>query len=416
MRLVFGLYFYFLMPLIWLFLRVSRPWLPKKIQTMIAERQQPFPKAVLKPIWIHASSGEIEYAKPIIALLKKKNPQIKILLSYFSPSIHPLIKDLDVDQIVPLPFDLPWKARSFMDHFQPQVGLFARSDVWPGMARRARRHKVPLILFSASISAKSSRLKGLTKILFRFSLSQLAKISCVSAEDEQILRDLTTGISLPGGVVNEGDTRFDQVLFRAREKSRLAVNLSDSVITLGSTWPQDEAALFPDLIQVAERIQIVIAPHEPSIERITKIEHYFLQAGLSVIRHSKITANENLFQKNVILVDQVGVLFDYYKLSKMAFVGGSFRQKVHSVMEPLACGLPVFVGPLINNNREALTFRNLKIFDHAIVQTPDLPFLKWIEFWSVQAEAAKKDILDRVCDQMGSSAKIVSWVNENLKT
>src|SRR5262249_4644900 len=42
----------------------------------------------LRPIWFHCSSGELEYAKPVIQLLKQKLPDEKILLTYFSPSVE----------------------------------------------------------------------------------------------------------------------------------------------------------------------------------------------------------------------------------------------------------------------------------------------------------------------------------------
>jgi 3-deoxy-D-manno-octulosonic-acid transferase len=63
----------------------------------------------------------------------------------------------------------------------------------------------------------------------------------------------------------------------------------------------------------------------------------------------------------VLLIDQVGVLADLYRLGAVAFVGGSFKDKVHSVMEPLACGCFVVTGPKINNNREALLFKNISV-------------------------------------------------------
>jgi 3-deoxy-D-manno-octulosonic-acid transferase len=61
----------------------------------------------------------------------------------------------------------------------------------------------------------------------------------------------------------------------------------------------------------------------------------------------------------VLLVDQVGWLAELYAWGDMAFVGGSFRKTVHSVMEALGAGLKTFVGPLHTNNREAIEFQNV---------------------------------------------------------
>ena len=44
----------------------------------------------------------------------------------------------------------------------------------------------------------------------------------------------------------------------------------------------------------------------------------------------------------------------------MAFIGGSFRKTVHSVMEALGAGLKTFVGPKHKNNREAIEFQSVR--------------------------------------------------------
>ena len=62
------------------------------------------------------------------------------------------------------------------------------------------------------------------------------------------------------------------------------------------------------------------------------------------------------FNADFLLVDEIGYLADLYRYADIAFVGGSFKEKVHSVMEPLCCGLPVLVGPFYQNNPEAAKY------------------------------------------------------------
>ncbi len=59
------------------------------------------------------------------------------------------------------------------------------------------------------------------------------------------------------------------------------------------------------------------------------------------------------------IIDQVGILADLYAWADWAFVGGSFKKQVHSVMEPLAQGCKTFFGPYYGNNREAIIFANI---------------------------------------------------------
>ena len=59
----------------------------------------------------------------------------------------------------------------------------------------------------------------------------------------------------------------------------------------------------------------------------------------------------------IIVVDQIGHLFGLYSKCEVAFVGGSFKKKVHSILEPLSFGLPVLIGPYYNNNFEAKQYK-----------------------------------------------------------
>ena len=59
-------------------------------------------------IWIHSSSlGEFEQARPLIELIKERQPQAHIVLSFFSPSGYEVRKNYSLaDAICYLPFDL----------------------------------------------------------------------------------------------------------------------------------------------------------------------------------------------------------------------------------------------------------------------------------------------------------------------
>ena len=56
---------------------------------------------------------------------------------------------------------------------------------------------------------------------------------------------------------------------------------------------------------------------------------------------------------DVLVVDKVGLLAKLYGVADITFVGGSFRGRVHNVMEPAAMGKPVVFGPTVQNAHEA---------------------------------------------------------------
>lgn len=357
--LVFGIYRFFIMPLAMALLQLVRPFAKGKFRTMIEERRTPQRPALLaRPIWIHAASGEIEYAKPVIRALKEKYPHIPILVTYFSPSAHRLVKSVDgIDAFVPAPWDHRKQVERFLQYANPLAVLFARTDVWPEMAFQLKNRKIPTVLFSATLAHNSSRKYGLARFLNRFALSALDSIYCVNAEDEREFRAL--GVSCPLKVL--GDTRFDQVQYRLthpKELRQLLPNLPSSqvkILVAGSTWPQDDKVLLEGLAEfIRGGNKVVWAPHEVHADRLQTLESQLHKRGWKSCRYT--VASEWDSQTPILLLDQIGILPEIYTLGDLAFVGGSFKDRVHSVMEPLAAGLPVFVGPYHENNREALHF------------------------------------------------------------
>ena len=85
-----------------------------------------------KLIWFHAASmGEFEQAKPIIEKLKKET-DVKIVVSFFSPSGYENSKKYPyADIITYLPFDSRWRAKRFIEIISPNMAVFMRYDIWP---------------------------------------------------------------------------------------------------------------------------------------------------------------------------------------------------------------------------------------------------------------------------------------------
>jgi 3-deoxy-D-manno-octulosonic-acid transferase len=54
----------------------------------------------------------------------------------------------------------------------------------------------------------------------------------------------------------------------------------------------------------------------------------------------------------VIIVDSIGILLTLYTYADAAFIGGSFKQSIHNVLEAAVYGIPVLFGPRIENSQE----------------------------------------------------------------
>ncbi len=378
-HILFFFYRFLLVPTIIFFLRFLPRILSEKIHQMSEDRLNfRWPKLPSRPLWIHAASGEIEYAKPLIRALKAKWPQRMILVTYYSTSAKKLILDTPgIDALVPLPWDQRRIVHRFLDHFRPEIFLLARSDVWPEFVHQCRQRKIPVILFSATLATQSSRLGFFASPLTRFGLDQLDLIDCVSEEDAAEIAKIGSRTRC----LVSGDTRYDQVSWRLQHPRPVKdlrepgasperepgaspnrePGASPLTFVIGSSWPQDESVILPVLAEfIAHGGRVILAPHEIDAARLRGLEKQLAQLNLKSVRYSRCS---HWGTDEILLVDEVGPLQELYTWGQVAFVGGSFKSKVHSVMEPLMAGLPTFVGPKHSNNREALHFQNIRLKD-----------------------------------------------------
>ncbi len=306
-------------------------------------------------VWFHSSSlGEFEQAKPIIEELKRKK-DVNVLITFFSPSGFENSKKYPfADLISYIPFDTIFNARRFISIVKPDLAVIMRYDVWPNMMKAMSEKSIPVFLVDATMRKGSARklpfIKSFHKILF----SSFSKILTVSESDLKEFKEF----GIPDNIITAvGDTRFDRVYQRslpAREVSLINENvlIGKKVLVFGSSWEQDEEVLFPAFAKLAKHdksVLMIIAPHEPTLLHLEKIEHEFSRT-LKTIRFSFLKNYQN---ERVIIVDSIGILLTLYTYADVAFVGGSFRHNIHNVLEAAVYGIPVMFGPKIDTSQEA---------------------------------------------------------------
>jgi 3-deoxy-D-manno-octulosonic-acid transferase len=237
----------------------------------------------------------------------------------------------------------------------PSAIVFSKLDVWPLLVEEASTRSIPCALLSATLAPRSSRAGRIARLFLHDAYSSLDAVGAISTDDADRL--IALGCR-PDSVRITGDTRFDQVIARAKNvdlRGPLLAPLRSERPTLvaGSTWPADERELLPALAEIRQSIptlRVIIAPHEPTSAHAAPIESWSDAAGLTrAPLGTPAAANAD-----VVIVDRVGVLGDLYALADVAFVGGGFhRAGLHSVLEPAAYGKPVIFGHHHDNSREA---------------------------------------------------------------
>jgi len=358
-----------IVPLLLFAMKIA-PWFNQKVKIGVAGRKRLFEELIVnmsslnkkkKLIWFHSSSlGEFEQAKPIIEKLKQA-ADVNILVTFFSPSgLENSKKYPFADLVSYLPLDTTQNAARFISLVNPSLLVLMRYDLWPNHIYELAKRNIPIFLVDATMRSDSARKNFFAKKFHKHLYGKLSKILTVSETDA-----LNFGVfEFHEHEINPvGDTRFDRVYQRslvAKERNliRSEILKDKKVIVAGSTCYEDEETLLPAFMKLTEydeNVLMIIAPHEPTVVHLEKLENDFT-GKIKTIRFSSLN---NYKDEKIILVDSIGILLTLYYYANIAFVGGSFKSNIHNVLEAAVYGVPVIFGPKITNSQEAIKLAEL---------------------------------------------------------
>lgn len=290
--------------------------------------------------WFHcASLGEFEQGRPVIESLRAQRPEVKILLTFFSPSGYEVRKNYTgADYIFYLPWDTKANAERFVTRVRPAVAIFVKYEFWYHYTSALHRHGISIISISAIFRSDQVFFKP-HGALFRNMLKHFSWFFVQNESSRQLLHQL--GIT---SVTVAGDTRFDRVAEIASQAEEVAIAKSfkrdQKVMVIGSAWPDDMAVLLPFMNAHREHMKFIVAPHEISEGQLTAIQEGF--SG-KTIRYSH-AANADPESAKLLLVDTIGLLSRLYRYGEYAFVGGGYKEGLHNILEVACYGIPVFFG------------------------------------------------------------------------
>ncbi|MDL2231521.1 3-deoxy-D-manno-octulosonic acid transferase [Porphyromonadaceae bacterium OttesenSCG-928-L07] len=303
-----------------------------------------------KIAWFHAASlGEFEQGRPVIESLKEKHPDIRILLTFFSPSGYEVRKNYQgADHILYLPADRPGNARFFIKHIRPDLTVFIKYEFWYNYLNALHKKNIPTYLISAIFRKEQPFFKkwgSLHRKMLRF----FNKIFVQDNESVQLLASIHIE-----KVEKTGDTRFDRVKQIADaaqdiEKVKLFCD-GRTTIVCGSTWPPDEEILMEYINRSAREYKWIIAPHEIGSNHIKNIID---KCEKKVVRYSDETAD--LTQADVLIIDCIGLLSAIYRYGQISYIGGGFGTGIHNTLEAAVYGIPVIFGPKYQKFKEAVS-------------------------------------------------------------
>lgn len=300
-------------------------------------------------LWFHAASlGEFEQGRPLMERIRKKHPQYKILLTFFSPSGYEVRKNYEgADVICYLPFDTPRNVRRFLDLARPTMAFFIKYEFWQNYMKGLQKRGIPTYSVSSIFRPN--------QVFFRWYGGQyykvLTRITHFFVQNEESVRLLASRGITNATVV--GDTRFDRVLEINQAAKQLPIverfkGDCTRVLVAGSSWQPDEE-LFIDYFNRHPEMKLIIAPHVVDDNHLAWIEDKLNRPSMRYTR----ALGADLSRVDCLIIDCYGLLSSIYRYGEISYVGGGFGVGIHNVLEAAVYGIPVLFGPNNQRFREA---------------------------------------------------------------
>ena len=393
---------------------VSFPALPlfylfgKRFHEGLAERLGFYRKAKFaglagtRPIWIHAASvGEVRAASHLVRELKRRFPAQSIVASTFTATGNRSAREMSVaDLVIFLPLDLLWIVRRALARIDPAVLIIVETEIWPNLLREASRRGIPALLLSGRLSARAWRKYSWFGGFFRHVVRYFTAIGMQSKQDRERIVRLgapANRVSIVGNLKHAFSDGQGAPAIGTGDPTQSGRNPRDSLwLVAGSSHRGEEEILieaFMFLKARFPRVRLVLAPRHP--QRFDEVKRLLKAAGLLFEKKSQVNGRldpstrtpamagvqslgippENRgvvlserseskgdgsgapsllgglhFQTEVMLVDTLGDLQDFYAAGDVAFVGGSFVEAGgHNLLEPAHFAKPVIFGPHMTN-------------------------------------------------------------------
>jgi len=289
----------------------------------------------------------VQAAAALVRALSSRYPQHPVLVTTATPTGGQRVRALFGDSVrhAYLPYDLPGAVRRFLDRTTPVLAIIMEREIWPNLYRACFARKIPILLASARISARSGQRHLRFAGLFREALACNVTIAAQTAADAERFRAL--GIA-PTALHVTGNIKFDLEIPEdvRRAGSHIRAEFAHRPVWIaGSTHEREEDIV----LDAHERVRaarndalLVLVPRHPN--RFDAVKAWLRARNVRFVTRSAREAVAA--DTSVLLVDTLGELLSFYSAANVAFVGGSLVPVGgHNLLEPAALNRPVIVGP-----------------------------------------------------------------------
>jgi len=363
-------------------------------------------------VWLHAASvGETASVLALMQRIVEERPRIGIMATTGTVAAARLLETRLPEGVLHqfVPVDLPRPVERFLDHWRPDLAIWVESELWPNLVLETHRRGIPMLLLNARLSERSGTRWRALPGLIRPMLQAFAL--CLAQDEIQVERLRRLGAR---SVVSAGDlkTAAEPLAADPAALDQLRHQIGARPVWLAaSTHPGEEeiaAAVHHSITRSHPGLLTIIAPRHPV--RGEAIAKMLQERGLCVARRAAgepIAPNTDIY-----LADTLGELGLFFRLSGIAFIGGSLTGKGgHNPFEAARLDCAVLHGPDMANcaamadalavARASKSVRDAETLARAVTRLLDDPQLRDVRAAKARhVAAAGSASLDTVLDRL----------------
>jgi 3-deoxy-D-manno-octulosonic-acid transferase len=298
-------------------------------------------------VWLHAPGEGL--VSPMRALARRLVEEDGLPVLLTAPTVGVPIDGVE-QQTAPL--DTPSEARAFLDHWRPEIAIFAGGQLRPAVMHEAAERKIPMLLVNGKAPAflheRDSWYPGLMR-------SALARFHGIMAVDEAAARAFRKGGAGLSAVAVTGRMEEESALLPVVEAEREAFS---RLLTARPVWfapgvaKSEETAVLQahrKALQHSHRLLLILMPDDPS--RAAPLAQELEETGHWVVAE-RAREEEPTAEVEILVVDNPAECGLWYRLAPVTFLGGSLSGKGphRNPMEAAVLGSAILHGPRIGQS------------------------------------------------------------------
>ena len=398
-------FLYGIIGIISIFNKKLRIFFSKRLKQDFSKRK--FSNNQNEAILIHMSSvGEFNLSRELIdrLILKGENVILSIMTDTGKAAAEKGYGNNENVAIFYFPLDDYVCLANLFKTYKIKKTVIIETEIWPNLYSVASE-KSELYIINGRLTEKKMKsylkIKGFIKKL----LNKAEKIMVQSDEDRK--RYVSLGLTDEKVKVYKNlkySIKYEKISEEAEEKYiRNNIQKDKKIIVCGSTRPGEEKIWLEVFKEISEEkeYQLVLVPrHLDRIDEvINEIQQIFPEGENSKISYSLMSEDK---KTDILVVDKMGVLRDFYQLADFVFVGGTLVDiGGHSILEPLYYGKKPIIGNYYQNIAEIVEDAKKMSFIKIVENKNEIvEYLKKSEIVDTSEFFRKNNEIDKISEEL----------------